>query len=163
MVQEFGRCYDMPTVCFRAGCLTGPSHAGAELHGFLSYLVKAARAGRTYTIFGYKGKQVRDNLHTVDVCGAFWAFLQDPSPAAVYNLGGGRDNSVSVLEAIKAVENRLGVKMKVEYEKSNRVGDHICYLSDTRKFQDAYPEWKVTRSIESILDELCALPVSLSR
>ena len=155
MVQEFGRCYGMKTACFRGGCLTGPQHAGAELHGFLSYLVKAARQERDYTIFGYKGKQVRDNLHTRDVCGAFWAFIQNPRVAAVYNLGGGRDNSISMLEAIAAVEERLGVKMKVGYEPQARLGDHICYISDLTRFRADYPDWSITYPLKHLLDDLC--------
>ena len=157
LVQEFGRCYGMPTVCFRAGCLTGPQHAGAELHGFLSYLVKAAKARRRYSIFGYKGKQVRDNLHTEDVCQAMWSFLQNPKPAAVYNLGGGRENSISVLEAIEGVEQRLNLKMDVEYQENHRMGDHICYISDTKKFQMDYPSWQPRKNLDTILDDLCGL------
>ncbi len=156
LVQEFGRCYQMPTACFRGGCLTGPLHAGAELHGFLSYLVKAAREQRDYTIFGYHGKQVRDNLHTRDVCSAFWAFIQNPRCAAVYNLGGGRGNSVSMKEAIAAVESRLAVKMKVHYDSQARLGDHICYISDLTRLQTDYPDWKLEFPLEKLFDDLCA-------
>lgn len=157
MVQEFGRCHGMKTVCFRAGCLTGPSHAAAELHGFLAYLARAAKENRPYTIFGYKGKQVRDNLHTKDVCRAFWCFLQNPKSAEVYNLGGGRDNSVSMLEAITKVEQRTGRPMNVKPSPEARLGDHICYISDIRKFQSHYPSWSPEISIDDILDELCDL------
>ncbi len=155
MVQEFGHCFGMKTVCFRGGCLTGPDHAGAELHGFLAYLVRAASERRPYTVFGYKGKQVRDNLHTSDVCGAIWEFVKSPRPAAVYNLGGGRNNSISVLEAVRAVEERLVVKMNITISEEARLGDHICYISDTRRFRQDYPDWRINHSIDAILDELC--------
>ncbi len=154
MVQEYGRYFNMPTVCFRGGCLTGGNHAGAELHGFLAYVARAVAEGRTYRIYGYKGKQVRDNLHAEDVCGAFWQFIQSPRTSAVYNLGGGRENSVSVLEAIKMLEDRTGKQMAVEYHDENRVGDHICYISDLRKLRADYPNWQITRSLDSIMDEL---------
>lgn len=156
MVQEYGRYFGMPTVCFRGGCLTGPQHAGAEMHGFLAYLARAVKEGRPYRIYGYKGKQVRDNLHAFDVCSAFWCFIQRPRCAAVYNLGGGRANSTSMLEAISALEERIGRKLQYEYRDVNRVGDHICYISDLRRMQADYPEWSVTRSIDTILDELAA-------
>src|SRR5438128_10565058 len=123
LVQEYGRYFGMPTVCFRGGCLTGAQHAGAEMHGFLAYIARALKEGRTYRIYGYKGKQVRDNLHAYDVCQAFWQFIQNPRCAAVYNLGGGRDNIVSVLEAIAALEDRTGQKQRVEYRDENSVGD----------------------------------------
>lgn len=153
LVQEYGRYYEMPTVCFRAGCLTGARHAGAELHGFLAYLARAAKEGRTYRIYGYKGKQVRDNLHAHDVCSAVLAFYEDPKPAAVYNLGGGRGNSVSVIEAIKRFEELLGSKMKVEYVEENRMGDHICYITDLRRFKADYPAWEVSVSLDNIFEE----------
>jgi CDP-paratose 2-epimerase len=154
MVQEYGRYFGMPTVCFRGGCLTGPQHAGAEMHGFLAYVARAMKEGRTYRIYGYKGKQVRDNLHAFDVCRAFQTFIENPRPAAVYNLGGGRANSISVLEAISALQERTGRTLEVEYRDQNRVGDHICYISDLRRFQADYPDWAVTRSLDGILDEL---------
>jgi CDP-paratose 2-epimerase len=156
MVQEYGRYFGMPTVCFRGGCLTGPRHAGAEMHGFLAYVARAVKEGRTYRIYGYGGKQVRDNLHAHDVCGAFWAFIQRPRCAAVYNLGGGRENSISVLEAIRALEERLGRTLTVELREEPRLGDHICYISDLRKLRADYPEWSVSRSLERILEELAA-------
>jgi CDP-paratose 2-epimerase len=157
MVQEYGRYFGMPTVCFRGGCLTGPQHAGAEMHGFLSYVARALKEGRTYRIYGYKGKQVRDNLHAYDVCQAFWEFIQRPRAAAVYNLGGGRENSVSVLEAIAALEERTERKLQVEYCDEHRRGDHICYISDLRHLQADYPGWEMSRSLETILDELAGV------
>jgi len=156
LVQEYGRYFGMPTVCFRGGCLTGSHHAGAELHGFLAYVARAIKEGRTYRIYGYKGKQVRDNLHAFDVCQAFWQFIQNPRVAAVYNLGGGRANSISVVEAIAALEERIGSKARVEYVPQHRTGDHICYISNLQKFQRDYPAWQITRSLPDILDELAA-------
>lgn len=155
LVQEYGRCHGMKTACFRGGCLTGPQHASAELHGFLAYLVRAAKEGRDYTIFGYKGKQVRDNLHTTDVCSAFWSFIQNPRSGAVYNLGGGRDNSISMLEAISGVEQRVGKKMKTSYSPQARLGDHICYISDLTRFKSDYPEWEISYPLQALLDDLC--------
>jgi CDP-paratose 2-epimerase len=156
MVQEYGRYFDMPTVCFRGGCLTGPNHSGAELHGFLAYLARAVKEGRVYRIYGYKGKQVRDNIHSYDVCAAFEAFYQSPRRAAVYNLGGGRDHSVSILEAIARFEELMGKKLRVEYIDQHRVGDHICYISDLRRLKRDYPGWDLTRSLDDILSELAA-------
>jgi CDP-paratose 2-epimerase len=155
LVQEYGRYFNMPTVCFRGGCLTGPNHSGAELHGFLAYMARCFREGRTYRIYGYKGKQVRDNIHSHDVCKAFHAFYQSPRCAAVYNLGGGRDNSVSILEAIERMEEIFGWKLKTEYIEANRVGDHICYISDLRRFQIDYPGWAIEVSLEGILRQFC--------
>lgn len=155
LVQEYGRCHGMKTACFRGGCLTGPQHASAELHGFLAYLVRAAKEGRDYTIFGYKGKQVRDNLHTTDVCSAFWSFIQNPRSGAVYNLGGGRDNSISMLEAISGVEQRVGKKMKTSYSPQARLGDHICYISDLTRFKSDYPDWEISYPLQALLDDLC--------
>jgi CDP-paratose 2-epimerase len=162
MVQEYGRYFDMPTVCFRGGCLTGPNHSAAELHGFLAYVARALREGRTYRLYGYKGKQVRDNLHSYDVCAAFYAFYEKPRAAAVYNLGGGRANSVSVLEAIARFEDVLGKKLTVEYVDQNRAGDHICYISDLRRLRADYPGWSVTRSLDDILHEIAGVPVRAS-
>ena len=156
MVQEYGRYFQMPTVCLRGGCLTGPNHSGAELHGFLAYLAKATKDGRSYRIFGYKGKQVRDNIHSHDVCTFFEAFYRKPKVAAVYNLGGGRDNSVSVREAIARFENLIGRKLAVTYVDQNRVGDHICYISDLRRIKKDYPEWGIAHSLDDILGELAA-------
>jgi CDP-paratose 2-epimerase len=160
MVQEYGRYFGIPTVCFRGGCLTGPNHSGAELHGFLSYLARATREGRPYRIYGYRGKQVRDNIHSYDVCTAFLAFYEKPRVAAVYNLGGGRGNSVSILEAITRFEALIGKKLAVEYVDTNRVGDHICYISDLRRLRADYPDWDLTRSIDDIFRELAEPPAA---
>jgi CDP-paratose 2-epimerase len=154
LVQEYGRYFGMPTVCFRGGCLTGPQHSGAELHGFLSYIARAIQEGRTYRIFGYKGKQVRDNIHSFDVCTAMMAYVERPIPAAVYNLGGGRANSISLLEAVSALEQRLGRTLTSEYVEQNRVGDHICYISDLSRFRADYPEWELTVSLDELLDQI---------
>jgi CDP-paratose 2-epimerase len=158
MVQEYGRYFGIPTVCYRGGCLTGPNHSGAELHGFLAYLARAVREGRTYRIFGYGGKQVRDNIHAHDVCAAMLAFYEAPRVAAVYNLGGGRANSVSVLEAIARLEDLAGRRLQIEYVDEARRGDHICYISDLRKLRADYPGWSVTRSLDDILRELITRP-----
>ena len=154
MVQEYGRYFDMPTVTFRGGCLTGPHHSGAELHGFLSYLTKAVVTQKPFRIFGYKGKQVRDQIHSRDVLTAFDAFIQSPRAGAVYNLGGGRANSASVLESISQLEARVGTELDVTYVDENREGDHICYISDLAKFRGHYPGWEITTSLDDILDEL---------
>jgi CDP-paratose 2-epimerase len=154
LVQEYGRYFGMPTVCFRGGCLTGPQHSGAELHGFLSYIARAIQEGRMYRIFGYKGKQVRDNIHSYDVCTAMMAFAERPVPGAVYNLGGGRDNSISLLEAVAALEQRLDRRLETEYVDDNRVGDHICYISDLSRFRADYPDWEITVSLSDLLDQL---------
>ncbi|MBI3393699.1 MAG: NAD-dependent epimerase/dehydratase family protein [Nitrospirae bacterium] len=153
MVQEYGRYFGMPTVCFRGGCLTGPNHSGAELHGFLAYMARAIREGRTYRIFGYKGKQVRDNIHSYDVCTAFMAFYESPRAAAVYNLGGGRANSLSLLEAKARLEALIGLKLKTEYVEDARRGDHICYITNLGRFATDYPAWRITRSIDDVLGE----------
>jgi CDP-paratose 2-epimerase len=153
MVQEYGRYFDMPTVCFRGGCLTGPNHSAAELHGFLSYLIKCTVTGRHFRIYGYKGKQVRDQIHSRDVIAAFDAFINQPRSAAVYNLGGGRQNSASVLESIKLVEERVGSTLDWEYVDENREGDHICYMSDLRRLEADYPNWSLTASLGEIIDE----------
>jgi CDP-paratose 2-epimerase len=160
LVQEYGRYFAMKTGCFRGGCLTGPAHSSAELHGFLAYLVKCCRQGRPYRVFGYKGKQVRDNLHAYDVCRAFEEFFNAPRPGEVYNLGGGRANSVSVLEAIRMVEEAVGKPLSWEYVDSARAGDHICYISNLAKLKSHFPAWAVTRSLTSIIEELARSPVS---
>jgi CDP-paratose 2-epimerase len=154
VAQEYGRYFGLNVGVFRGGCLTGPAHAGVELHGFLSYLAKVAVEGKPYRIFGYKGKQVRDQIHSADVVAAFEAFIQAPRPGEVYNLGGGRENSVSMLEAIDLFRNITGRDFPVSYVDQNRIGDHICYISDTRKFQSHYPRWRITRSLEQIFQEL---------
>ncbi len=148
MVQEYAKTYGLKTVCFRCGCLTGKQHAGVELHGFLSYMAKVARRKGIYKIFGYKGKQVRDNLHAFDVAKAIFEFYQNPRSGEVYNLGGGRENSISILEAIQQFN------IKAEYVEEARLGDHICYITDLTKFKSHYPNWKVTRSLDSIIKEL---------
>jgi CDP-paratose 2-epimerase len=160
MVQEYGRYFGMPTVCYRGGCLTGPNHSGAELHGFLAYLARAVKEERVYRIYGYKGKQVRDNIHAYDVCTAFLAFYERPRPAAVYNLGGGRANSVSMLEAIARFEELIGRPLTVEYVEQNRVGDHLCYISDLRRLKADFPGWELTRSLDDIVRELAAAPAA---
>jgi len=154
MVQEYGRYFGMKTAVFRGGCLTGPGHSGAELHGFLAYLFKAAQTGRIYNIFGYKGKQVRDQIHSADVIAAFDAFYHDPKCGAVYNLGGGKENSVSVLESIDRIEQLLGKRMSYQYQDDNRIGDHICYYSDLTSFKTDYPSWSLSRSLDDIFSEL---------
>ncbi|HNS52808.1 MAG TPA: NAD-dependent epimerase/dehydratase family protein [Anaerolineae bacterium] len=154
LVQEYGRYYNMPTACFRGGCLTGPRHSGVELHGFLSYLLKVAVRGERYTIFGYKGKQVRDQIHSHDVVRAFDAFIQAPRAAAVYNIGGGRANSASILECFAMIEQRLGRPVDHGYEERNRQGDHICYISDLHRLKADYPAWGITRSLDDIVDEM---------
>jgi CDP-paratose 2-epimerase len=153
LVQEYGRYFNMKTVSFRGGCLTGSYHSGAELHGFLSYFFKTALTGRTYTIWGYKGKQVRDQIHSVDVINAFDAFYRNPRCGAVYNLGGGKANSVSILEAIDRVEQLLGKKLNYEYSDKNRKGDHICYYSDLSQLKADYPLWSITRGLDDIYEE----------
>ena len=156
LVQEYGRYFNIPTVCLRGGCLTGPNHSGAELHGFLSYLARATAEGRIYRIYGYKGKQVRDNIHAHDVCSFFEAFYRKPRVAAVYNIGGGRENSVSVVEAIARFEELLGRKLNVEYIDQNRVGDHICYISDPRRVRADYPDWRQQYTLDQMFAELSA-------
>jgi CDP-paratose 2-epimerase len=156
VAQEYGRYFGMNTCIFRGGCLTGPSHSGVELHGFLSYLVKVALSGGTYSVFGYKGKQVRDNIHSHDVVRAIEEFAANPRPGEVYNLGGGRGNSISMLEAIAKIAEMTGKKLDWKYVDEARKGDHICYISDLRKFQSHYPNWKITRSLDTIFQEIIA-------
>lgn len=154
VAQEYGRYYGLNVGIFRGGCLTGPNHSGVELHGFLSYLVKAAFTGRTYTVYGYKGKQVRDNIHSEDVIRAFEEFAKNPRQGEVYNLGGGRENSVSVLEAIELVETLSGRKVRWEYRDEPRKGDHIVYITNLRRFRSHYPAWRVTRPLTAIIEEM---------
>lgn len=156
MVQEYGRYFGMPTVCLRGGCVTGPLHSASELHGFLTYVARATREGRPYRIYGYKGKQVRDNIHSFDVCTFFEAFWKNPRVGAVYNLGGGRANSVSMIEAIERFEKLIGKKLKVEYVDENRVGDHICYISDLRRIRTDYPQWGLEYGLDRIFEEISA-------
>jgi CDP-paratose 2-epimerase len=156
MVQEYGRYFGMPTCCLRGGCLTGPNHAGVELHGFLSYLVKCSVEGREYKVFGYKGKQVRDNIHSEDVASFMYEFWKSPRVAEVYNLGGGKSNSCSILEAFRMAEDVTGNQMKWRYVEENRIGDHICYYSDLRKMQAHYPGWKIVKTLPMIFEEIAA-------
>ena len=154
MVQEYGRYFGMPTCVLRGGCLTGPNHAGVELHGFLSYLVKCNLEGREYKIFGYKGKQVRDNIHSLDVARFMAAFIAAPRVGEVYNLGGGKANSCSILEAFTIAEKFSGKKQVYSYLEDNRIGDHICYYSDLRKMRAHYPKWDITKSLETTFQEI---------
>lgn len=153
LVQEYGRYFGMNTVCFRGGCLTGAGHSGAQLHGYLSYIFKAAALGRPYTIFGYKGKQVRDQIHSRDVIGAMEAFIDRPRSGAVYNLGGGKANSVSILESIERIRALSGVSLNWTLSEENRIGDHIVYYTDLARFRADYPEWELTMSLDDIFDE----------
>ncbi len=154
LTQEYGKYFSMRTASFRGGCLTGAGHSGVQLHGFLSYLIRQAKGNKKYTIFGYKGKQVRDNIHSSDVIAAFEAFRKNPKCGEIYNIGGGRGNSISVIEAIRKVEEGFSVEFNIDYDKNNRKGDHICYISDCSKFKSDYPEWDITKSIDDILDEM---------
>jgi CDP-paratose 2-epimerase len=154
VAQEYGRYFGLRTGIFRGGCLTGPNHSGVELHGFLSYLAKVAARDGEYTVFGYKGKQVRDQIHSADVIAAFDAFAAAPRPGEVYNLGGGRENSASVLECVTMLEARLGRPVRWQYDERSRRGDHICYISDLRKLKSHFPDWRITRDLESIIDEI---------
>lgn len=154
MVQEYGRYFDMRTCCLRGGCLTGPNHSGVELHGFLSYLIKCNVEQRVYTVFGYQGKQVRDNIHSHDVARFIHAFIESPRCGEVYNIGGGRDNSVSILEAFERVEKLGGEAMHYEYVDKHREGDHICYISDLAKMKSHYPAWEISRSLDDIFGEI---------
>ncbi len=156
LVQEYGCYFGMPTCCLRGGCLTGPNHSGVELHGFLSYLIKCNLEGRAYTVLGYKGKQVRDNIHACDVARFMWAFAQSPRCGEVYNLGGGKDNSCSILEAFDRVARYSGKKMHHTYSERPREGDHICYYSDLRKMKSHYPNWGITKSLDDTIGEIVA-------
>ncbi len=154
LVQEYGRYFGMNTGVFRGGCLTGPNHSGAQLHGFLAYLMKCTMTGNHYTIFGYKGKQVRDNIHSFDLVNMFWHFYQQPRQGEVYNAGGGRFANCSMLEAIDICEKIVGKNLSYSYSETNRIGDHIWYISDVSKFKSHYPSWHWTYDIESTLSEM---------
>ena len=154
MVQEYGRYFNMPTCALRGGCLTGPNHTGVELHGFLSYLVKCNLEGKKYTVFGYKGKQVRDNIHSYDIARFMEAFIDAPKAGEVYNLGGGKNNTCSILEAFKITEQFTGKSQVYEYVDQNRSGDHICYYSDLRKMTTHYPTWDITISLEETIEQI---------
>jgi CDP-paratose 2-epimerase len=154
LVQEYGRYFGMPTVCFRAGCLTGPNHAGAQLHGFLAYLMKCTVTGEPYTVFGYEGRQVRDNLHSADLVDAFLLFHANPRAAAVYNIGGGRDNACSMLEAIELCERIAGRRLSWELSDQARIGDHRWWISDLAEFGAQHDDWRPKRDLETILREI---------
>src|SRR5580658_4768176 len=154
MVQEYGRYFGIKSCCLRGGCLTGPNHSGVELHGFLSYLIKCNVDGRLYKVFGYKGKQVRDNIHSLDVTRFIHAFYEKPRCGEVYNIGGGRANSVSILEAFDRAAELSGKKMNYEYVDQNRAGDHICYISDLAKMKAHYPGWDITKSLDDVFREI---------
>ncbi|WP_195375471.1 MULTISPECIES: NAD-dependent epimerase/dehydratase family protein [Parabacteroides] len=154
MVQEYGRYFNMPTCILRGGCLTGPNHTGVELHGFLSYLVKCNLEGHKYMVFGYKGKQVRDNIHSYDVARFMEEFIKAPRVAEVYNIGGGKENTCSIWEAFKTIQDLSGKEMIYEYKDENRIGDHICYYSDLRKMKAHYPNWTITKSLDQIFKEI---------
>jgi CDP-paratose 2-epimerase len=156
MAQEYGRYFGMPTCCLRGGCLTGPNHSGVELHGFLSYLIKCNVEGREYKVFGNKGKQVRDNIHAEDVAGMMYEFYKAPRSGEVYNLGGGKGNSCSILEAFAMAEAATGSKQRFTYVEQNRAGDHICYYSDLRKIENHFPNWRITRPLRLIVEEIAA-------
>lgn len=154
IVQEYGRYFNMRTCCLRGGCLTGPSHSGVELHGFISYLIKCNLEKKKYNIYGYKGKQVRDNIHACDVAQFIHQFYANPRIAEVYNIGGGRKNSISILEAFDKIESISGIKMEYEYVEKNRDGDHICYISNLSKMKSHYPEWDITKNLDDVFGEI---------
>ncbi|MCX7712899.1 MAG: NAD-dependent epimerase/dehydratase family protein [Chthoniobacterales bacterium] len=154
IVQEYGRYFGMPTCCLRGGCLTGPNHAGVELHGFLSYLVKCNVEGKEYRIFGYKGKQVRDNIHSEDVSRFIWEFIQSPRQGEVYNIGGGKANSCSILEAFEITKKFTGKEQQYSYVSENRIGDHICYYSNLKKIRTHYPNWNISISLEETIRQI---------
>ena len=154
LCQEYGKYFGMKVGVFRGGCLTGPQHSGAQLHGFLSYLMKCAITGTEYTIFGYKGKQVRDNIHSWDLVNMFWHFYQNPRQGEVYNAGGSRHSNCSMMEAIDICENITGKKMNFKYSETNRIGDHIWYISDVSKFKNHFPNWEYKFGMEDILSQI---------
>jgi len=156
MVQEYGKYFGLRTVAFRGGCLTGPAHSGTRLHGFLAYLARCIYRGEKYTIYGYKGKQVRDNIHSYDLVNAFYSFYQKPRKGEAYNIGGSRYSNISILEAIPKIEALLGKRAKYEYKDTNRIGDHIWYISDVSKFKKHYPKWSFTYDSDAILEEICS-------
>ncbi|HRO42883.1 MAG TPA: NAD-dependent epimerase/dehydratase family protein [Flavipsychrobacter sp.] len=153
-VQEYGRYFNMPTVCLRGGCLTGPNHSGVELHGFLSYLIKCNLERKEYTVFGYKAKQVRDNIHSYDVARFIEEFIAAPRVGEVYNIGGGKENTCSILEAFDLISSISNIPMKWKYDESPRIGDHICYYSDLRKMKEHYPNWQITRNLSDTFTEI---------
>ena len=153
MVQEYGKYFGLYTVCFRCGCITGKNHQGVELHGYLSHLCKTAKNSKIYTIYGHEGKQVRDNIHVSDLVSAFWEFAKNPKKGEVYNIGGGFDNSDSIINIISYIENIIGIKLKTAHG-NPRTGDHICYYTNFKKFSNDYPNWKITKDNITILKEL---------
>lgn len=155
MVQEYGKYFGLKTTVFRGGCLTGPAHSGARLHGFLAYLIKCIVTGKKYTIYGYKGKQVRDNVHSFDLVSAFYNVFKNPRKGEAYNMGGSRHSNISILEAIEKIENLVKKKAKIEYDSQNRSGDHMWYISDVSKFKSHYPKWDFKYNNDMILEELC--------
>ena len=154
VAQEYGKYFGLNVGIFRGGCLTGPQHAGVELHGFLSYIIKCALSGKKYTVFGYKGKQVRDQIHSIDVIKAFENFIENPKKGEVYNIGGGFKNSASVLEIINILKNRYDLHLDNRISEENRVGDHICYYTDLSKLKSHFPNWNISRSLDRIIDEM---------
>ena len=154
LVQEYGKNIGLKTACFRAGCITGPNHSSAKLHGFLSYLVKSALTKKKYTIIGYKGKQVRDNIHSNDLIECFWNFFKKPRYGEVYNVGGGRFSNCSIIEALNILEKKTNLNIKKKFLKQNRIGDHIWYISNMKKFKNHYPSWKQKYSSDTIIEEL---------
>lgn len=160
LVQEYGQYFGMNTVVFRGGCLTGPGHSGTQMHGFLSYLVKCCITGTPYTVFGYRGKQVRDNIHCSDLVRMFWEYHRNPRPGQVYNAGGGRFSNCSMQEAIAIAEEVVGQKLNHTYSDENRIGDHIWYISDTRRFRSHYPDWKQQFGIHQIIEQIAAARLS---
>ena len=154
MVQEYGKNFGINTGIFRAGCITGPNHAGAELHGFLNYIIKANLTKKKYTIFGYKGKQVRDNIHSYDLINCFWEFSKKPRKGEIYNIGGGRKNSCSIIEVMEKIHSKTKIKFNYSKSTKNRVGDHIWYISNNKKFQKHYKHWKIKYNLDRILDEI---------
>lgn len=162
MTQEYGRYFGMKTGVFRGGCLTGPSHSGVELHGFMNYLVKVAVQQRDYTIFGYKGKQVRDQIHSYDVVNAFWHFAQNPRKGEVYNLGGGKQNAASLKESVELIAKECGRRPRITYSDQNRTGDHICYYSDLTKMKNHFPNWKLKNDLQEIVAQMVAAEIALA-
>ena len=154
LVQEYGNNVGLNTVVFRGGCITGPNHSGAQLHGFLSYLVRRSITDKKYNLIGYKGKQVRDNLHSKDLINCFWEFYKKPGKGKVYNIGGGRFSNCSIIEALNLVEQKANIKIKKIFQRKNRIGDHIWYITDNSKFKKDYPKWKQKYNTNKILDEL---------
>lgn len=154
LCQEYGRYFNMNVGIFRCGCLTGENHQGVQLHGFLSYIIKCALNNNTYNIFGYKGKQVRDNIYSFDLINAFWYYYNDPQPGCVFNMGGGRENSVSILELIDIFKKKYNLTLNYKYTEIPRIGDHIWYISDYSKFQSFYPDWKITYNLEKIINNI---------